>query len=60
MNGFEETLIAIFGLGLLGGLWIEAFYVNTIKKYLDLMHLHVLSVQHSRTIDRIAEKEQNK
>lgn len=60
MNGFEETIVIIFGLGLLGALWIEAFYVSTIKKFLDIMHLHLLTVSNVRTLDKIAEKDQKK
>lgn len=60
MNGFEETIVIIFGLGLLGALWIEAFYVSMIKKFLDVMHLHLLSVSNAKTIERIAEREQKK
>lgn len=60
MNGFEETVVIIFGLGLLGSLWIEAFYVSMIRKFLDMMHLHLLSVSNAKTLDKITEKDEKK
>lgn len=60
MNGFEETVIIIFGMGLLGGLWIEAFYVTTIRKFLDILHLHLLTAHNAKTLEQITQKEQKK
>lgn len=60
MNGFEQTIVIIFGLGVLGSLWIEAIYVSFIKKFIDTLHLHLLAVTNSRTLEKITEKDEKK
>lgn len=60
MNGFEETVVIIFGIGVLGSLWIEGIYVSFLKKFLDTLHLHLLAVSNSKTLEKITERDQKK